>query len=392
MKINLGVVFGGCSVEHEISVVSALQAIYALNKDKYQVVPMYISKSGDIYTGDKLLDIDEYRNIDKLLAASTKVIPVKAGRELYLYRHPDRGFRMKKLARIDFILPVVHGTNCEDGTLQGFIEMLGVPYAGCDVLSSALGMDKVAMKEVFRANGIPVVDYISFYSHEWAARKENIINEIKEKIGFPVIVKPANLGSSIGITKASSEEELEDGIALAEKFALKIIVEKAIRSLREINCSVLGDVEEAYPSACEEPISKDEILSYSEKYLGESKGKGMASASRKLPAELSPEKEEEIKKYAVKAFKVLGCSGVARVDFLLDKDNNEAVYVNEINTIPGSLAFYLWEAVGKSFEQLLEELIQLGFKRHRDRENLMITYDANIFSMGSFKGIKGIKK
>ena len=389
MKINLGVVFGGCSVEHEISVVSALQAIYALNKEKYNVIPMYIAKSGDIYTGEKLLDIDEYKNIEKLLNNAVKVVPVKEGTEVYLYRHPDKGFRIKKLSRIDFILPVVHGTNCEDGTLQGFIEMLGLPYAGCDVLSSALGMDKVAMKEVYKANGIPVVDYMSFYSYEWSSKKETIINDIKERIGFPVIVKPANLGSSIGITKANNEEELEDAVDLAEKFALKIIVEKAIRALREINCSVLGDVEEAYASACEEPISSDEILSYSEKYMGESKGKGMASATRKLPAELSPDKEAEIKNYAIKAFKVLGCSGVARVDFLIDKDNNDAVYVNEINTIPGSLSFYLWEAVGKSFEQLLEELIQLGFKRHRDRENLMITYDAEYFSMGSFKGLRG---
>lgn len=403
MKINLGVMFGGKSVEHEVSVVSALQAIASIDKNKYEIVPIYISKAGDFFTGDRLLDIDEYKDIDNLMKVTTKVVPVKDSKSVYLYKHPEKGFKIKKLVRVDFILPIVHGTNCEDGTLQGYLEMLGIPYAGCDVLSSALGMDKVSMKEVFKSNGIPVVEYCSFYSYDWDVRRDDIISQIEEGLGYPCVVKPANLGSSIGITKAKNKDELIDAIDLAESFALKILVEKAVVGLREINCSVLGDAEEALASACEEPMSHDEILTYSEKYLSESNSKGgknsnssgskggMASATRKLPAELSKEKEQEIKDYAVKSFQSLGCCGVSRIDFMLDTEDDDKVYVNEINTIPGSLSFYLWEATGKSYKELLDEIIDLGFKRARDKEKLMVTYDSNIFKMNSFGGFKGKK-
>lgn len=391
MKINLGVMFGGRSVEHEVSVVSALQAIASIDKNKYDIVPIYISKSGDLYTGDKLLTIEEYKDIDSLLKASTKVVTVKENDELYLYKHPEKSFRVRKLARVDFILPIVHGTNCEDGTLQGNLEMLGVPYAGCDVLSSALGMDKVSMKEVYKANGIPVVEYETFYSYDWVIKRDEIISKIEEHFGYPCVVKPANLGSSIGISKAGNREELIDAIDLAENFSLRIIVEKAVTGLREINCAVLGDPEEAEASACEEPIGTEEILSYSEKYLTDSSNKGISAAKRKLPADLSPEKEQEIKDLAIKAFQSLGCSGVSRVDFMIDTDDNDKVYVNEINTIPGSMSFYLWEATGKPYKELLNRVIDLGFKRTRDKSKLTITYNENIFQMNSFGGFKGKK-
>jgi D-alanine-D-alanine ligase len=206
-----------------------------------------------------------------------------------------------------------------------------------------------------------------------------------------VIVKPATLGSSVGIKKADDSTELEEAISLAGSFAEKIIVEKAIVNLMEINCSVLGDNENAVVSACEEPLSSEEILSYNDKYANKSGAKGMSVAKRKLPAQISKEMENQIKELALKTFASIGCNGVSRIDFLVDVGDNQKIYINEINTIPGSLSFYLWEAVGKDFTKLLSEMIDLGFKRQRERGNLMFTYDSNIFSLEGTGGIKGIK-
>jgi len=389
MRINVGVFFGGSSVEHEISVISALQAIHAFDKEKYNTVPIYIGKDSVFYTGDALLEIDNYTNIPRLLSLCNKVIIARDGNNVFGYRNPPKKFGNNVLFKIDVAFPVVHGTNCEDGTLQGFLELLRIPYAGSDVLSSSIGMDKTKTKDVLMKNNIPVLDYISFYSRDWHSQEESITARIEKEFGYPVIVKPANLGSSVGIKKASDRDELREAVELASSFSIKIIIEKAIRNLKEINCAVLGDYENAYPSVCEEPVNSDEILSYNDKYLGKGApkrgSKGMGSLKRKLPADIPPEMESQIKNLAVKAFKALGCSGVVRIDFLVDMDNENKIYVNELNTIPGSLSFYLWEAAGKPFSQLLDELISLALKRDRERQQLLFTYDSNIFAM---KGTK----
>ena len=266
-------------------------------------------------------------------------------------------------------------------------------------------------KKVLKEYGLPVVDYVSFFSMEYIKDEEKIQKEIKEKLRFPVIVKPGNLGSSVGIKKANNESELIEAIEFAMEFSDRIIVENAVENLKEINCSVIGNIVDSETSVCEEPFFSDEILSYADKYMGGSKsnkgvgikggakgiagakagGKGMAVSDKKLPADISDEKRDEIQKLTKETFKVLGCSGVARVDFLMDK-KTEKVYVNEINTIPGALSYYLWEATGKSFEKELDELIDIALKRHREREKLTFSYDQNILAMqGGTKGSKGMK-
>ncbi|MFN0215550.1 MAG: D-alanine--D-alanine ligase family protein [Saprospiraceae bacterium] len=394
MKTNVGVFFGGKSVEHEVSVISALQAIGAIDKEIYHVVPVYIAKTGEWYSGDTLLEIERYKNTQELLRSASKV-HWKAGEDggaFLLY--PERNWwQAEKPIRIDVALPVLHGTYGEDGCMQGLFELAGVPYAGCDVLSSACGMDKIVTKGLLKMADIPVIDFTWFYLKEWVRQPASLQNSIKQ-LGFPLIVKPANLGSSVGIAKAQNAEELETAIATAGSFSQRIIVEKMVEGLREINCSVVGDYEHAEVSVCEEPLRQGAFLSYEDKYLssGGSKTegqKGMASTKREIPANLTADLEEKVKYLAKKTFQTLGCAGVSRIDFILDTKDNH-LYVNEINTIPGSLSFYLWEPSGKKFGQLVQDLIDTAFKTHREKGNLMFTYDTNIFQ--SFNAGKAGKK
>lgn len=389
MKINVGVFFGGRSVEHEISIISALQVIHSIDRNKYNVVPVYITKRGQFYTGDALEDIQNYKDMDRLLSRSKQMVITNHDGEKVMTEYPASMFRKGRLGTLDVALPVVHGTNVEDGTLQGYLEMLDIPYAGCNVLSSALGMDKIAMRMLLKEAGLPVLDYVWFYSKRWFSDPAGIYQEIESRLAYPLIVKPANSGSSVGITTADNREELEDALDLASRFSNRIIVEHKVVNLREINCSVLGDYEKAVPSVCEEPVSSEKILSYKDKYMNEG-GKGMGGAARQLPANIPAETTALIQELAVKTFHVLDCSGVSRIDFLIDTASDQ-VYVNEINTIPGSLSFYLWEATGKSFTELTEDLIQLALKRTRERDNLIFSYDTNILAMKGKGGAKGVK-
>jgi D-alanine-D-alanine ligase len=380
MKINVGVFFGGISVEHEISVISASQAMSAMDKEKYNVIPIYISKSGLFYTGAELMDIKNYSDVNKLLAKCRRVNIINDNNEPAMVKYPGSKFSNNVIGKIDVAFPVVHGTNVEDGTLQGYLEMMKIPYVGSDILSSAIGMDKVVMKKVLRESGIPTVDYTSFYSKDWYKDNQAILARIETDIKFPVIVKPANLGSSVGINKVKNMSELEEAVFLAQTFSKKILIERMIQNLKEINCSVLGDYEKVEASVCEEPISSDEILSYKDKYLNKGGIKGMSAIKKKLPADIPEDQTRLIQSLAMETFKILGCSGVARVDFLIDKETNR-VYVNEINTIPGSLSFYLWEATGKPFPQLIDDLIALALKRERERKSIVFSYDVNILSL-----------
>lgn len=389
MAINIGVFFGGISVEHRVSVVSALQAVDALDKTKYNAVPIYISKEGDLYTGDILLDVKNFKDMSVIYKNAVKISIVKSGDKAALIKYPMSKFKSNEICCIDAAMPVVHGTNCEDGTLQGYIKMLGIPYTGCDVLSSALGMDKVAMKYILAANGIPTAKGVSFTNREWFKEKEKFIAKCAE-IGFPLIVKPANLGSSVGVSKASDETELIRGIEQVFELSGKVLVEECIFPLREINCSVLGDCNSAKASVCEEPVTESDFLDYDDKYK-QNAAKGMSSAKRVIPADLPEEVSEKIRNLAVETFKKLGCGGVARVDLMMNAETNE-IYVNEINTIPGSLSFYLWEKSGYTFSQLLDEMINLAFKRKRSEDELVFTYENNILSGDAFKnGLKGLK-
>lgn len=386
MKTVVGVFFGGRSTEHEISIISANQAINAFNPDKYEIVPIYISKEGRWYTGENLLTLSNYRNIPDLLNKVREVYmrPVYGDFNLYSVKKPLFGSDIVKT--LDLAVPVLHGTNVEDGRFEGVLETIGLPYAGCNTLASANGMDKITMKMILRADGIPVVDYVWFTDRRWAAERDEIIARVEKELGYPVIVKPADLGSSIGIGAAHDRAQLIEKVDNAARFSRRLIVEHMVTALREINCAVLGDADEYETSVLEEPIKADEILSYGDKYMGG----GMHAAKKKIPAELPADLEKECKRLAGETFRVLGCHGVSRVDLIVDGDTGKA-YVNEINTIPGSLSYYLWEAGGLSFEGLMDRLVKLALKRRRDSESKTFTFSQNIFAMGG--GAKGgIKK
>ena len=392
MKTNIGVFFGGNSVEHEVAVISALQAIQNIDKNLYDITPIYIAKNGKMYSGEVLLEINNFKNIPELLKKAYPVFITREDEGVMVKAQESKLFSKIKPIKIDLAFPIVHGTNCEDGSLQGFFELLSIPYIGCDVLSSAVGMDKAVFKDVLKRVGVPVLDCLVFSSREFLNNEEALLEKIENEIKYPLIIKPVNLGSSVGISKVDSRQELYDAISLAASFTNNILAEKAVENLREINCSVLGYLDEFEASELEEPIMQDKILSYKDKYQSGSKGSkgskgsGMSSLSRKLPAELEEDIASNIKKYAIESFKAIGGHGVSRIDFLMN-DKTKEIYVNEINTIPGSLAFYLWEAKGVSYKELINRLVSLAFKRQRVKENLSFTIDTNILN-GNFGGIK----
>ncbi len=391
MRTNVAVFFGGRSVEHEISVISASQAMHAINREKYNVIPVYISKQGKWYTGEKLFDIANYRDMNTLVKNCEEVFMRPEFGDYNLYRAKTKLFGSNIYAAIDVVIPALHGTNGEDGIFEGVLETIGIPYAGCNTVSSANGMDKITMKMILKECGIPVVDYVWFTDKQWYKQKDALIEKIESQIGYPVIVKPANLGSSVGISRATNRESLIESIETAEKYSARIIVEDMVENLKEINCSVLGDCDNYQTSTLEEPIKTGEFLSYEDKYMGGTKSaKGMQASQKRIPADLSKELTERIQFLAGETFRVLSCHGVSRVDFMVDNDTQN-VYVNEINTIPGSLSFYLWEATGIPFDRLMDNLIQLALKRKREQSMKTTNFDQNIFSLsGGVKG--GVKK
>ena len=390
MKTKVAMMFGGKTVEHEVSVISGIQAFKAMDTDKYEVIPVYMTKENDMYIGTDIGKIESYRDIPALLKRSQRVIMVNEGGRVQLVPYPAKMFGGQKPVAIDIAFPVVHGTNVEDGALQGYLKTVGIPFVGPDVTSSAISMDKFITKTVLKEAGVPVLD-ATVYTMADYADPEKIADDIEKTFGYPVIIKPVNLGSSVGIGVAKSRDELIDAIDDAFRYASRVMAEHAISKLREINCSVLGDENEASASECEEPLTSGEILSYEDKYVNGggkkggakggsgSKGAGMANLSRKIPAELSPEKREEIRELAVKSFKALGCCGVSRIDFMID-EGEDRLYFNEINPIPGSLSFYLWEPVGVPYKELLDRMIQLALKRARVEDSLTFTFDTNILA------------
>lgn len=387
MKIKVGVIFGGPTVEHEVSVISAVQAMEHMDSEKYDIIPIYITKDRVWYSSKMLMDIDVYKDFETLKRYAKKVNLVNHDGIFCL--QSTKGFK-KMITDIDIVFPIVHGSGAEDGSLQGYLETIGVPYVGSGVIGSALGQDKVIMKQVMASCGFPVVPYTWFFDCEYLNEKTEILKMIK-KIGYPVIVKPASLGSSVGISVVKSEEDIDKAIMEAVKYEQKIVVEKVIEHLTEVNCSVMGNYEFQQVSEIEEVESSDDFLTYNDKYVSGSKGgksKGMASASRIIPARISQKKMEEVKDLSIEVFKCLNLSGVCRIDFLIDRIS-EKVYVNEPNTIPGSLAFYLWEPIGKKYESMLDELITLAIKNFKERNKKIHSFDTNILS--NFSGVKGAK-
>jgi D-alanine-D-alanine ligase len=416
MKAKIAVFFGGNSVEHEVSIITALHAVENIDRAKYEVLPIYISKDNKMYAGEKIGDIANYNNIPKLLEESTQVIPTNLGEKVALLRVEKKLLKNDIYDYIDIAFPIVHGTNVEDGTIEGFVKMLNIPYVGCDVISSALGMDKYACKEILRANNIPVIDGKLYNIKQYKDDESALRKDIEKELSFPVITKPVNLGSSVGISIAKDQKELQQSLEEAFTYSSKVLVEKAIMNLKEVNCSVLGDYESAKASECESPIKMDKILSYRDKYLGNgtkgTKGVKGAKATKtmgtkatknsfggtmgsdnsnpalELPAKISAEQKKTIQELAIKTFQALGCNGVIRIDFIIDQDNDK-IYVNEVNTIPGSLSFHLWRETGLNYTEELNQMIALGIKRAREEKNLTFSFETNI--LANFNGAKAQK-
>ena len=403
MKTRVAMMFGGKTVEHEVSVISGIQACMAMDTDKYEVIPVYMTKDNDMYIGPDTGDIRSYRDIPALLKRSQRVIMISDGGKFLLTPYPMKKWGGAKPVEFDVAFPVVHGTNVEDGALQGYLKTVGVPFVGSDVTAAAVSMDKFVTKAILKEHGVPVLAAKVYTLADYAAM-DGMISDIEESIGYPVIIKPVNLGSSVGISVAKTRVELINSLDDAFRYASRVLAEHAIANLREINCAVLGDENEAVASECEEPLHTKDILSYEDKYVNNAggkggknggakggngaKGAGMASVARKIPAELSPKNRELVRELAVRSFKALGCNGVSRIDFMIDKDSGR-LYFNEINPIPGSLSFYLWEPVGVPYTELLDRMIQLSFKRQRTEESLTFSFDTNILANANLGGAKG---
>lgn len=387
---NVGVIFGGRSVEHEVSIITGLQIIENIDKTKYKVIPIYINKDGKWLTGDSLM---KYDNFKENKFSDTKEILISPNhKDNNLYAHPENIglFGKKVIEQIDVVIPSIHGTHGEDGTLQGLFELMDIPYVGGSVLSSSVGMDKILMKDVFKANSLPIVDYYWFYRSKWNINKEEILNNIEEQLGYPVFVKPANLGSSIGINIAKDRDGLEESIEVAISYDRKIIIEKAVSNPREINCAVLGYDEELITSLCEEPLGWDEVLTFDDKYVKSNAKGGKSSGERRIiPADISGDLRVQIEELAKRSFIAIDGKGTSRIDFLIDEDNK--VYVNEINTVPGSFGFYLWEKKGYPFNELIDELIDIAIKTHKEKELNIYHYDSDLFNKIQYgsKTIKG---
>ena len=394
MKTKIGVFFGGNSVEHEVSIITAIQAIENMDKDKYDIIPIYIAKNNKMYAGELIGDITNYKNIDELINKSTQITLAQIENKVALIRCNKKLFENLVYEYIDIAFPIVHGTNVEDGTIQGFFKMFNIPFVGCDIISSSSGMDKYVCKCILKDNNIPILDCKCFDIKEYNDNIDGNIHIIEEKFEYPVIVKPINLGSSVGIKIAKTQDELKEAIDNAFSYAKKILIEKAIKNLKEVNCSVIGDYEYQEASECEEPVKTDEILSFNDKYISGGKklggSKSMNAGVLKLPADITKEQKDLIQNLSKRTFKVLGCSGVIRIDFIIDVDTG-SIYVNEVNTIPGSLSFHLWKQTNLNYTDLLNKIIDLSLKRNREEKNIIYSFDSNILSGYSQNGIKGLK-
>ena len=391
MKINVGVLYGGNSTEHEISVISAVQAMNNMDKEKYNIIPIYLTKDSIMYTADNFLDMKTYKNINLLKKNSKEVILTRKGSDVVLLK---LGFPNKVVSKIDIVFPIMHGYNTEDGCIAGFLEVLGVPYCECDIYGAVIGQDKIFQKMVLRANDINVVDYFYTYDTDYEENPKKVFSDA-EKLGYPLIVKPSRQGSSVGITIAHDKKELEKAIEEAIEYDDKILIEKVVENMKELNCSVIADEKGYEASPIEEVYGKDEILSYKDKYLSGGKSsktsgsKGMASAGRKIPADIKEDLIKTIEDMSIRACKALKTNGVVRIDYLMDQKSGK-VYLNEMNITPGSLSFYLWDAKGLKYKDLLDRIINAGIKRYQEKSKKLSSFDTNILE--TFNGAKGVKK
>ena len=393
-KKNVALIFGGRSPEHEVSIVTAHQVCVAL-AEHHNVIPIYVTKDGVWLTGEKLRELDAFTDGNLPTAADFETVTVEfSGRGAFVVE-PKRTswFRspQKTVLPVDVVFPAIHGTHGEDGTLQGVLELMNVPYVGSGVIGSAVGMDKIMMKAILNENQIPIVPYLW-----WTQPQPGMLEEVEATLGYPVFVKPAMSGSSIGVSHVKNGEELSIAVEVASQYCRRILVEQAVQTPCEINCAVMGmGAREVTASVCEQPMTDAAFLTFDDKYIhetpsaeGQHAPSAMAGAERKIPAPISEELTLHIQELATRTFQVLDCAGVARIDCLMDADEN--VYVNEINTIPGSFSFYLWEHDGVEFPQLVSQLIELAFAVHAEKNSRTYSYNTNLLSQAgaSFAKLK----
>ncbi len=386
----VAVIFGGRSVEHDVSIVTGHQIMNAFPAGRFQVLPVYIARDGHWYTGQPLAELKNFKdggalNLDGVLPCLLSPDTRHHG----LIVNPLAGrFRQSDVQRIDVVFPALHGSHGEDGSLQGLLELADIPYVGCATLGSALTNDKIMTKLVLRQAGIPVLADHWFTRDRWLEQPDEIIEAIRAEFDFPLFVKPATLGSSIGIGRADSPELLRASIDIAANFDRRILVEPAVTPGIEINCSVIGFGDDYQASTLEQPVSWDEFLSYEDKYLRG--GEGMKSAERLIPAPISPELTRSIQQMSLDAFRAVDGRGIARIDFLVRPEQDE-LFLNEINTMPGSLAFYLWREDGISQSQLVDKLVQLALEARAVKRRNIYDYQTNLVEVASRRGVKGSK-
>ena len=396
-KIQLGVIFGSRSCEREVAIISAVQLMRHVNRDKYDVIPIYIDTDGSWYTGEPLKEIANYQPFRNSLPGIQKVfldMTARSGALLTLSRTGTILHRTEitVAARIDVFVVVMHGMNGEDGSLQGMLELANVPYTSTSIAGSAVGMDKVIMKQFFLGAKLPVLPGKWFTRREFETDPEKVCQEIESSLGFPVFVKPANLGSSIGVSRADNTVSLKEGLLLAFEYDRKVLVEKGLNKPIELNCSVLGYDTESLASPIEMPLSSEDFLDFSEKYLSGGGSKGMASLHRVLPAPIEDDLKERIQDMSKKIFHLMDCKGCVRIDYMFDRES-EQLFITEINTIPGSLAFYLWENDGISYSELIDRMVGYAIRAHEDKNISNYAFTSNILknlTPGS-KGSKGAK-
>lgn len=390
-RSSVAVVFGGRSVEHDVSIVTGHQIMQAFPAEDYDVVPIFVSREGKWYTGEPLLELDAFA--DENIISRDGVMPCLLSpdtRHHGLILNPLAGrFQKSQVKRIDVLFPALHGTHGEDGSLQGLAELADIPYVGFATLGSALTNDKIMTKMALRQAGIPVLDDYSLTREQWLNDPDTVLEELVNRFSFPLFIKPATLGSSIGIGRADSESLLRSSIDIAANFDRRILVEPAISNGVEINCAVLGFGESYQASTLEQPVSWDEFLSYEDKYLRGDEG--MKSAERLIPAPIDEALARRIQQLSISAFRAVDGRGIARIDYLVRPDSGE-VYLNEINTMPGSLAFYLWRADGITAAQLVERLVQLARDAHVEKRRNIYDYKTNLVAVASQRGTKGSKR
>ncbi|MBQ8161273.1 MAG: D-alanine--D-alanine ligase [Clostridia bacterium] len=401
-KTCLGVIFGSRSCEREVAIISAVQLMHHVDQDKYQVVPVYISSRGVWYTGEKLKEIGTFQNIEERLERSEEaqmgleevILDTTSGSGALLAQRQGKGLFARTqevvVSRLQVCIVVMHGLNGEDGTLQGMLEMANLPYTSTGVAGSAIGMDKIMMKQFFRGADLPVLPGEWFTRTHWRADRKEVLDRVESAIGYPVFVKPANLGSSIGVSRADGRGKLQEALDLAFEYDRRVLVEKGLDHPLEFNCSVMGYDEDVQASEIEMPLTGgEEMLSFFEKYLSSGPSKGMASLQRQLPAPIEAPLKDEIQTLSKKIFRLLDCKGVVRIDYMYDVHEGK-LYITEINTIPGSLAFYLWEASGVKYRELIDRMVGYAKKAWEDRNERNYAYTSDILSKVSL-GTKGSK-